>query len=134
MNVVLDTNILFAALRSQNFGFRETRQSAEYTFYTPNFLIVEIFKHKERIIKKSKASADEINEYLNKVLQHIRFVNEEFISVDNALKAYSLCRGIDEKDTPFVALTFELKGKLWTRDKELREGLKESGFNDFFNQ
>lgn len=33
----------------------------------------------------------------------------------------------------FVALTMELSGKLWTNDKELKKGLSERGFEDFFS-
>lgn len=32
--------------------------------------------------------------------------------------------GIDEKDTPFVALTIDLEGSLWTGDKKLINGLR----------
>jgi len=43
-----------------------------------------------------------------------------------------LCKDIDESDTPFVALTIELKALLWTGDKKLKEGLKKKGFISFF--
>ena len=133
MIVIVDTNILFAALRSKNSKLRETLVGIEHIFYTPNFLVVEIFKHKERIIKKAKTSEEEIYEFLNKVLQHIHFINEELITEENANIAYELCKDVDEKDTPFVALTLELSGKLWTQDKQLRKGLKAKGFDNFFD-
>ncbi|PSQ84453.1 MAG: hypothetical protein BRD44_00900 [Bacteroidetes bacterium QS_7_67_15] len=43
-----------------------------------------------------------------------------------------LCHDIDETDTPHVALVFELDGELWTGDKKLKEGLRENGFDRFF--
>ena len=39
---------------------------------------------------------------------------------------------VDEKDVPFVALTIQLGCELWTYDEPIREGLKQKGFNHFF--
>ena len=48
------------------------------------------------------------------------------------MKAFDLCKDIDEKDIPFVAVTIELDGLFWTGDKELRNGLESKGFTSFF--
>lgn len=132
--VVIDTNILFASLRSKSSKIREIFDNPEYRFYTPNFLVVEIFRHKERILQKSKANDEEVYEFLNKILHKINFVSEEHISIENLIYAHRLCDGIDEKDTPFVALTIELNGVLWSRDNVLKSGLIKKGFNTFFEE
>lgn len=44
---------------------------------------------------------------------------------------YDLCKDVDIKDTPFVALAIELGPSLWTGDKKLKEGLKQKGFDNF---
>ena len=134
MIVVVDTNVLFASLRSKYSKLREQFFNPSFSYYTPNFLVVEIFKHKERILKKAKASEDEVYEFLNKVIQRIHFVNEDTISHINALEAYSLCKDIDETDTPFVALTLEMDGRLWTKDMVLKKGLSKKGFHKFFDE
>jgi hypothetical protein len=41
--------------------------------------MVEIFKHKERILQKSKITEEEVYELLYKTLHKINFVNEETI-------------------------------------------------------
>ena len=130
--VIVDTNILFAAMRSANSRLRITLDRPDLKFYTPNFLVVEIFKHKEKILKKSKASEDEIYEFLNQLLRKVQFVSEENLSLGNIIQAYKLCNEIDEKDTLFVALTLELEGELWTRDEALKAGLIKKGFTSFF--
>jgi predicted nucleic acid-binding protein len=56
------------------------------------------------------------------------------ISLANAIYAYRLCSDIDEKAPPFVALTLELEGKLWTRDEVLKQGLTNKNFTDFFDE
>lgn len=130
--VIVDTNILFSSLRSKNSKLRVVLEREDLHFYAPNFLMVEIFKHKERILQKSKATEDEVYEVLYKTLHKITFINEETISLGNFIEAYKLCGDIDEKDTPFVALTLELEGELWTKDDFLKRGLIKKGFNSFF--
>jgi len=110
--VIVDTNIIFKALRSKFSDFRKIFDKKELEFYCPNYLIAEIFKHKERILKASKANESETYELLEKTLQRINFVNEEFISLGNLIHANRLCKSIDEKDTLFVALSLELEAEL----------------------
>jgi predicted nucleic acid-binding protein len=132
MIIIVDTNIIFSALRSKNSKLRSILLNPEYTFYAPNFIIVEIFKHKEKILKKSKASEAEIIEFMNKILRRINFINEEILKPESKEKSFELCRNIDESDAPFVALTLDIQGKFWTGDKKLIRALKRKGFNDFF--
>ena len=132
--VIVDTNILFSSLRSKNSKLRQVLEREDCRFYTPNFLMVEIFKHKERILQKSKATEDEVYEVLYKMLHKITFINEETISLGNFIEAYKLCGNIDEKDTPFVALTLEIEGEFWTKDDVLKRGLIKKGFNKFFDE
>jgi len=48
------------------------------------------------------------------------------------MEARRLCRDVDLKDTPFVALALHLDGPLWTGDHLLKAGLKAKGFDRFF--
>ncbi len=131
--IVLDTNLLFSALRSRNTSFREKLFSDEYTFYSSKYIIVEIFKHKERIFKNAKITDEgEVYEYLNEILQRIHFVNEDFISLTNYTNTYKLCKDVDEFDTPFVALSLQLNAPLWSKDEKLKTGLRNKGFDNFF--
>lgn len=130
--IVIDTNVVFKALRLKYSSIREVLNQGTYHFYAPKFLLVEIFKHKEKLLKNNSQPEDEFYEYLNLLLQRITFVNEDIISIGNYLEAYRLCKEIDEKDVPFVALTIQLGCELWTYDEPIREGLKQKGFNHFF--
>ena len=133
--VVIDTNILFSALRAkESLTRKRLLNSPEYKFYTPNFLITELFKHRNRILKKSNARQEEVYEFLSKVLHKIHFVNEEAISTGNYIQAYRLCQEVDESDSPFVALALEMDAKLWTRDQPLMDTLVRKGFNNFFDE
>lgn len=131
--VIVDTNILFSAMRSPNSKIRSILDREDLSFYAPNFLIVEIFRHKEKILQKTMSESEEVYEFLNKITRKINFVNEDDISLGNCIHVYRLCQDIDEKDTPFVALTLELEGEFWTYDTALSRGLQQKGFTAFFN-
>ena len=132
--VIIDSNIVFSALRVKSSLTRDKILNSQDKYYAPNFLIGEIFKHKERILKRSKASEEETLEYLLKVLSRINFISEDSISTGNFIAAYRLCKDIDEKDTPFIALSIELGYEFWTRDNELKSGLIKKGFKNFYEE
>jgi len=132
--VVLDTNIVFSALLKGGATIRDVLLREDITCYAPNFLIAEIFKHKEKLLGQRKANTQEAEEFLLKILGRIHFVNENFVSTANYIHAYKLCGNVDEKDTPFVALALEMKALLWTRDKKLQQELQRNGFLSFFNE
>jgi len=131
--IIIDTNIIFKALRSKYSNIRDILDNINFEFYCPNYLISEIFKHKERILKASKANEEDVYELLEKTLHRINFVNEEYISIGNLIYANKLCNNIDEKDTLFVALSLELDAEFWTKDDKLKNGLKKKGFDNFFD-
>jgi len=132
MKVVVDTNILFSAFLSASSQYRDLLFQENYEFYAPNFVFLEIFKHKEKILKCTKESEEEVYGFLGRILKRISFVREEVVSSENYKKANFLCSEIDENDTPFVALAMELDGYLLTGDEKLKKVLKDKGFNRIF--
>ncbi|MGD0091727.1 MAG: PIN domain-containing protein [Planctomycetota bacterium] len=130
--IIVDTSVLFAALVKSRSRLRdELFADLEPSFFSPRFLFVELFKHKERLVAATELSEEELLEVLNALLARIRFADECAIPLGTWLEARRLCRDIDEKDTPFVALTLHLDGKLWTEDEELKKGLRAKGFDQF---
>ena len=134
MKVVIDTNIIFSALLRGGQRYRDILFFENAEFYSCKYTIVEIFKHKEKIVKCSKQAEEVVLEILYRILKNIHIVNEELISKERLMEAYDLCQDIDEKDSVFVALTLELDGVLWTGDKKLKEGLKKKRFGRFFEK
>lgn len=132
-SVVIDTNLFFAALRTPNNFVRDTLDRSDLRFIAPNFLVVELFKYKDELVNKSKVSEDDVYELLSLLLHRITFINESAVSLGNIIHAFRLCSGVDEKDTPFVALALEYDAQLWTRDRELKDGLSAKGFLHFFD-
>jgi len=101
-------------------------------FITPRFLFVELFKHKDRIVRASKKSEDDVLESLHTLVAAMEFMDESAIPIGTWLEAHRLCAPTDPKDTPYVALALYVDGELWTEDEELKQGLRARGFTRFF--
>ena len=132
--VVIDTNLVFSALIPKASQIREILFESNMDFYSPNILISEIYKHKDKLLKCSKLTESEFYLYFNGIIELITFIPTDIISVESRQMAYNLCFDVDIKDTPFVALSIYLAIPLWTGDKKLRDGLKNKGFHDFYIQ
>lgn len=129
--IIIDTNIIVSALISNNQKILREIFNPNLKFVSPKFVIVELFKHSAKIQKATKLSNDEILELLSTLINRIKFYDESLVSVGSWTEAFRLCREIDLKDTPYVALTLELNAKLWTKDDVLKRGLKKRGFTLF---
>lgn len=131
--LVVDTNIFFSLLlRGDTASRRRFLTDTTRTFHCPRFFLVELFKHKERIAQATELSEAELLEGLYELLARVHFIEEGSIPIGSWMEARRLCRDVDPKDAPFVALTLHLDGRLWTGDDELKTGLKAKGFNRFF--
>lgn len=130
--VVIDTNLIFSALLAETSAIREILLDVWVTFYAPNFIIAEIFKHQRKILKLTKLNEVEFFTYFNRIIENVNFVPLSFISTESREKAYNLCLGVDLKDIPFVALSIELNAPIYTGDNKLKNGLLAKGFDNFY--
>jgi len=67
------------------------------------------------------------------IIKNSTFINEGLIPKKIISSVEKLLKDIDLADVPFVALTKDLNGKLWTGDKMLIDGLKSKKFNSFIS-
>jgi predicted nucleic acid-binding protein len=130
--VVVDTNVVFSALLKRQSQVRQTLFTAQRQFISPRFIVVELFKRKERIARLSELTHDELLEQLNATINRLTFVDESAIGIGAWIEGRRLCRDIDLKDTPFVALALHAGAELWTQDEPLKAGLRRNGFEHFF--
>jgi len=132
--VVVDTNVLFSSLVADRSRLREILLAeTDANFFCPRFIFVELFKHKERILSATRLTEEDLLEGLNALLSRIRFIDESTIPLGTWLEARRLCKTVDEKDTPFVALAIHLNGQLWTEDTKLKTELRRKGFSQFYS-
>jgi predicted nucleic acid-binding protein len=131
--VIVDANIAFKCLHSGRGDLRERIGPGFHPqFYSPRFLFIELFKHKERLARAASLPEAELLEALYLLTSHLEFVNEANIPLGTWMEAHRICKGIDLDDTPYVALTLHVDGRLWTDDQQLKSALRARGFDRFF--
>lgn len=132
MRIIVDTNIVFSAILNSNsrIGKILLNSKEHFQFYSCQYLQSEILRHRKKLLKLTNLSEDELTELEGLVMHNITFIDERLLPQQLLLKTEILLQLIDISDTPFVALTTHLKGKLWTGDKELYTGLKLKRFKN----
>lgn len=135
MKVVIDTSVIMSALMSSKGRVADVLMNPMNDFekYSCYFMQVEIFKHKQRILKYSKLEESELLEVVYLTLKKLSLVNENQISSENWQIADELTKDIDSKDIAFVALSLQLDATLWTLDRKLQEHLIDKGFTNVVN-
>ena len=122
MFVVADVNVALSSLLSKGDSFdvfAVNRMFNKFEFVAPEFLLVELNKHKEEIFKRSGLSRDIFDRDLEFVLGQINFIpKEEFSkSMPEAEKISSK----HLKDVQYVALALELNCPIFSGDKSIKE-------------
>jgi predicted nucleic acid-binding protein len=131
--IIIDSNIVFSAFLNINSRIGQILISGYsfYHFYAPNYIRTEIIEHKEKIKKLADISENEFLEISELLFKNIIILNHNLIPASIYLKAKKLCEDIDVDDTPFIALTDYLKGKFWTGDLKLINGLSAKNYKQF---
>jgi predicted nucleic acid-binding protein len=93
---------------------------------------VELFKHKERLVRATEHSEEDLLIALNTVMSRLEFTDESAIPLGIWVEASRLCAPTDPKDIPYVALALFHNADLWTKDEELKAGLRKRGFDRFY--
>jgi len=135
MTIIVDTNILFSACLTPESRIFEIlfSTSPNLNIASSQFAIKELQKHREKLIRLSKRSADEIDTLLGTILKQVNFFSEDIIKHEFWLEAHRLTIGVDSDDINFVALALQTGGILWTGDKKLFTHLTDMGFNQTIN-
>jgi predicted nucleic acid-binding protein len=135
VNIIVDTNIVFSAIINANgkIGDLLFNSPENYRFYSPEFMKEEVNRYSDKLLKASKLNKTELLVSQDNIFSKIDLISEEVISNNTWRKAFLLTKNIDQDDTPFVALTLEIDGILWTGDKKLISGLKLKDFNSILS-
>lgn len=135
---VIDANVLFSCLISGRDHYLTFL--TENHLFTTDFLFEELQIHQTIISRKTRLTAEQLQPFILAVFEQLTVVPNMVISTQNYYQAFMLCRDIDPKDTPYVALALQLDIPLLTRDKPLADGLRAKNFanviilSELFNQ
>ena len=120
MDVVVDANVLFAALIKEG-ASRRLLVSDSIKMHAPEFILEEMEKYGELILRKTGKSKEEVQRILAVLRRRITFVPlSEFVPFLDRAKQISP----DEKDVSYIALALKLCLPLWSNDKVLKEKQK----------
>ena len=96
-------------------------------------MLNEIHDHKDKIAELTDYSDSELERMITLITNKIRFINVLLIPKIIYDHAEKLTYNIDVDDCEFIALTDHIKGKFWSGDKELRNGLKKKNWDKFIS-
>ena len=107
MNLVVDTNIVFSTLLNPKSPIGEIMMNIQddFTFFAPELLKDELKKYSSKIASYSKLDQISLSKIETLVLNNLKFVPENKISIQSWTKAFELAMDVDEDDTPFIALS-----------------------------
>ena len=120
MMLIVDTNIIVAGLIKDAIT-RQLLIHPDLELYTPEFTLVEIKKHKNVLLKKSRLGKEDFSILFEGVISKIIVVPiEDFKSYIS--KANDIMEQIDVYDIPFLALalSFDNDG-IWSHDKDFEK-------------
>jgi predicted nucleic acid-binding protein len=130
MIIVADTNILFSACLTPDSRIFEIlfNASNQVQIVSSHYAIEELERHKAKLIRLSRHTAQETETLLIAILKQVEFFDEGIVEEKHWLEADRLTTGVDSKDISFVALTLQTGALLWPGDKKLTNHLIAMGF------
>ncbi len=117
MRLVVDSNVVFAALIAQNYSL-DLLFNDEFQFIAPEFIRIEIEEHKDEIQKKAGLTGDELQTLLDAVFRYVKLIPKEgYERFKTKAKAISP----DKDDWPFFALAIRESCPILSNDKMLKQ-------------
>jgi len=119
MDLVIDANVLFAALIKDSFSYNLL--FSELHLFTPEYLFAELEKHKEEIIEKTSRTTEEFFRLIEILKKRIVIIPLEELAayIKEAEKITP-----DPDDMAYFALAMKLNCPIWSNDKKLKEQSK----------
>ena len=121
MDLVVDANILFAALIKNNIT-SELLLKREFHLYAPEFIFDEFEKYRDYLKKKTDRSDEDFDRLLDVFKRNIDLISKDDLQ-SYIEKAESISPDI--KDVPYIAIALKLNIPIWSNDKALKKKLNE---------
>ena len=122
MFVVVDINVIISSLFKKGNSLNVFILNSifnKFDFVIPDFFLVELNKHTDRIQQSSKLSKDEIIKVAEYIMRQISVIPQSEFE-DYMEKAREIFKD-HIKDTPYIALSLKLDCPVFSGDKKLKE-------------
>ncbi len=119
--LVVDVNVVISALMHKGDSlevFLQNFVKEKFDFISPYFLLIELSKYTEKIMKKTKLSSEELLEMTNFVMNQIILIRDIEFS-DKVEEAKEILKE-HYKDSPYLALALARNCNLFSGDKTLK--------------
>jgi len=125
MNLVIDANIIFAALIKES-KTTEIILDISITLYAPEYVLLEIEQHTKEILEKTSRKKEELEQIIHLLKKIITIIPKNEIQqyIPEAKKITS-----DQDDIMYIALALKLHCPLWSNDKALKKQEKITVYN-----
>jgi predicted nucleic acid-binding protein len=90
--IIVDTNILFSALLSSGSRFIRELLKPEHNFFICELVLVELFKYKEKIVKFSRLSEDNVIRFYYTLVKRLNIFKEDLIAKEHWFEARRLSK------------------------------------------
>lgn len=118
MELVVDANVVIAALISPQGHTADLFFSVPFEISAPELLLAEIEEHRLELLKKTGLTPADFDKALSFLTPRIKlFPIEELLKF--LPRAKEICP--DKDDVAYFALALKLNCPLWSNDKELKE-------------
>lgn len=117
MELVVDANVLFAALVKQS-KTAELLFRDDFHLYAPDYIFEEFEKHKSEILEKSSRTPAEFQRILAIFRRRIHLIPIEEIQPFLG-KAKEISP--DPGDVPYFAVALKFKADIWSNDDQIRK-------------
>jgi len=105
MIVIADSNIIVSALINPKGSIATIfKEKSNIQFIAPDYLLVEVYEHWNKISKHSSFSKLELIKELDFYKKRINFYSPKEIPKKHRTRAYEIVKNIDLDDTSFVSL------------------------------
>ena len=125
MDLVVDANVLFAALIKDSFS-HDILFGGKFHLFTSEYIFTELEKHKEEIMEKTEQTTEEFFRLIETLKRRIIIVPLEEL-VPYIKEAEKLTP--DPDDMAYFALALKLNCAIWSNDKKLKEQNKVEVYN-----
>ncbi|MBN1390408.1 MAG: PIN domain-containing protein [Candidatus Thermoplasmatota archaeon] len=117
MDLVVDANVLFAALIRNN-KTAELLFKDKFHLFAPEYILDEFVEHKEEIVQKSDRPGEEFYRFLDILKKRITFCPHD--DFKHYMKRASEITP-DPDDEEYIALALSIKAGIWSNDRSLKE-------------